>query len=96
MQPLLEITGLTKSLGGRVILDGVSLVVSEGQRIAVVGRNGAGKTTLIRLLTGEDKPDGGIVRHMDGLRLGWVDQHDRFLVLVADNRRGRGAIRRYD
>ena len=79
MQPLLEITGLTKSLGGRVILDGVSLVVSEGQRIAVVGRNGAGKTTLIRLLTGEDKPDGGIVRHMDGLRLGWVDQHDRFL-----------------
>lgn len=79
MQPLLEITNLTKSLGGRVILDGVSLVVSENQRIAVVGRNGAGKTTLIRLILGEEKIDSGAIRRLDGLRLGWVDQHDRFL-----------------
>ncbi len=78
MRPLLEINGLTKTLGGRVLFDGASLVVGEGQRVAVVGRNGAGKTTLFRMILGQEAPDAGEIRLMPGLRLGWVEQHDHF------------------
>jgi ATPase subunit of ABC transporter with duplicated ATPase domains len=50
---------ITKSLGGDVVLDDVSLVVPPRARIGVVGPNGAGKSTLLRVLAGLDEPDSG-------------------------------------
>nr|WP_202451117.1 ABC-F family ATP-binding cassette domain-containing protein [Streptomyces sp. SID4948] len=58
------------------MLEALSLGVSEGDRIGVVGRNGDGKTTLIRMLAKLEEPDTGRVTHQTGLRLGVLTQHD--------------------
>ena len=52
---------------GRPVINDVSLRVSAGHRLAVVGENGSGKTTLLRLLSGELTPSGGEVRHQGTL-----------------------------
>ncbi|MGW4238569.1 ABC-F family ATP-binding cassette domain-containing protein [Streptomyces sp. NPDC004749] len=73
---LVNVETVTKVYGTRALLDGVSLGVSEGDRIGVVGRNGDGKTTLIRLLAKLEEADTGRVTHSGGLRLGVLTQHD--------------------
>jgi ABC-2 type transport system ATP-binding protein len=60
--PALEVRDLTVSLGGTLVLDGLSLSARTGALTAVLGPNGAGKTTLLRCCTGLVRPDGGDVR----------------------------------
>lgn len=59
---LLSAEALSLSLGGRTVVDGVSLVLQGGQSVAIVGPNGAGKSSLLRLLAGLRAPDAGQVR----------------------------------
>ncbi|MFD4760861.1 ABC-F family ATP-binding cassette domain-containing protein [Streptomyces sp. NPDC058439] len=73
---LVNVEQVSKVYGTRALLDGVSLGVSEGDRIGVVGRNGDGKTTLIRMLARLEDADSGRVTHSGGLRLGVLTQHD--------------------
>ncbi|MCX4731587.1 ABC-F family ATP-binding cassette domain-containing protein [Streptomyces sp. NBC_01363] len=73
---LVNVEQVSKVYGTRALLDGVSLGVSEGDRIGVVGRNGDGKTTLIRMLARLEEADSGRVTHNGGLRLGVLTQHD--------------------
>ncbi|MFD5071778.1 ABC-F family ATP-binding cassette domain-containing protein [Streptomyces sp. NPDC058369] len=73
---LVNVEQVSKVYGTRALLDGVSLGVSEGDRIGVVGRNGDGKTTLIRMLARLEEADTGRVTHNGGLRLGVLTQHD--------------------
>ncbi|MFI6879274.1 ABC-F family ATP-binding cassette domain-containing protein [Streptomyces sp. NPDC050400] len=73
---LVNVEAVSKVYGTRALLDGVSLGVSEGDRIGVVGRNGDGKTTLIRMLAKLEEADTGRVTHNGGLRLGVLTQHD--------------------
>jgi macrolide transport system ATP-binding/permease protein len=52
---------LVRNLGGRRVLDGISLTASSGHRIGLIGENGVGKSTLLRILAGTDEPDSGSV-----------------------------------
>ncbi|MCO5992817.1 ABC-F family ATP-binding cassette domain-containing protein [Actinoallomurus rhizosphaericola] len=75
---LINVEGLSKAYGPVPLLDDVSLGVSAGDRIGVVGRNGDGKSTLVSLLAGRIEPDSGRVTHTRGLRLGFLTQRDEF------------------
>ena len=51
---MLQTIGVTRVLGGRRVLDGLSLTVPEHGRVGIVGRSGAGKSTLLSLIAGLD------------------------------------------
>ena len=61
-QPAIRATGLRKSFGDQVVLDGIDLQVAEGTVFALLGPNGAGKTTIVHILTTLIGADGGEVR----------------------------------
>jgi tungstate transport system ATP-binding protein len=61
-----ETSGLTKSLGGRTVLDDISCEFPAGGISVVIGPNGSGKTTLLRVAAGLETPDGGRLSYMDG------------------------------
>jgi len=74
LQPLIA-HDVFVSYGARMVLCSVDLRASPGQRVGLVGENGSGKSTLVRVLAGEQKPDGGTVRrpvdlvHLPGQRV---------------------------
>jgi ATP-binding cassette subfamily F protein 3 len=70
----ITIQNVTKSLGGRDLLNGFSLEVQAGMRLAVVGPNGCGKSTFLRLLAQESEPDSGRIILPPGARVGYVAQ----------------------
>ncbi|MEO6203882.1 MAG: ABC-F family ATP-binding cassette domain-containing protein [Mycobacteriales bacterium] len=74
---LVNLENVTVAHGTRMLLDGVSLGISEGDRIGVVGRNGGGKTTLLKTLTKAEEPHSGRVTHSGGLRVGVLTQDVR-------------------
>ncbi len=71
---LVNLETAVKAYGPRVLLDGVSLGVSAGDRIGVVGRNGAGKTTLLAALAGAADLDSGRATRAREVRLGYLPQ----------------------
>ncbi|GAB3254641.1 ABC-F family ATP-binding cassette domain-containing protein [Alteromonas gracilis] len=78
MSNLVNLERVTMSYAVRILLDEVSLGVSVGERIGIVGRNGDGKTTLLDLVAGVSEPDSGRISRTRGLRLGYLRQHDDF------------------
>jgi ATP-binding cassette subfamily F protein uup len=73
---LVNLESVWKTYGTRLLLEGISLGVADGERIGVVGRNGGGKTTLVSILAGAVPPDRGRVTHVGGLRVGLLAQGD--------------------
>jgi ATP-binding cassette subfamily F protein uup len=71
---ILELRGLTKSLGGKRLFSNLTLILKPGDRIGIVGGNGAGKTTLVRTLLGELPPDSGEVVVGYNTRFAFLDQ----------------------
>src|ERR1700761_3880771 len=76
MVNLISAEKVSKAFGERPLLDSISLGVSTGDRIGVVGRNGAGKSTLLSLLAGSGTPDSGRIARSAGLRIGYLRQQD--------------------
>ena len=74
---LVNLEGVVVAHGTRMLLDGVSLGIAEGDRIGVVGRNGGGKTTLLKTLLKVEDVQGGRVTHVGGLRAGVLTQDVR-------------------
>jgi ATP-binding cassette subfamily F protein 3 len=74
---LLQLSGVTKSIGEAVLLDDVSLTLQESQRLGLVGANGSGKSTLLRLIAGEWEPDTGSIDKPAGVRIGYLPQSAR-------------------
>ena len=73
---LLDASGLAASRPGRQLFDGVSLTVSSGDRLGLVGINGTGKSTLLRILAGRAEPEAGTIRQGRGSRVVMLDQAD--------------------
>jgi len=71
---MLNVSGLSKSFGGRELFDDVSLNIMNGDRIAITGPNGAGKSTLIKIILGKEEPDAGSVTFIRGTRVGYLPQ----------------------
>ena len=71
---VIEAKDLAKAYGDRVLFEGLSFNLPKGGIVGVIGPNGAGKTTLFRLLTGQEKPDGGALRVGDTVQIAYVDQ----------------------
>ena len=71
---LIDASGLTATRPNRPLFDGVSLTISDGDRVGVVGLNGCGKSTLLRMLGRELTPEAGEVRWGRGARIGFLPQ----------------------
>jgi len=72
------VTDVEKRYSGTTVLEHASASIHERTKVGIIGRNGAGKSTLIRLLLGQEQPDDGIIVRADGLRVGYLEQHDAF------------------
>ncbi len=71
---VIDVQGLKKVFGDRLLFDDVSFTVPKGAIVGIIGANGMGKSTLFRLLMGHEQPDGGSVTVGETVRLGYVDQ----------------------
>ena len=71
---VIEVEGLRKVFGDRLLFDNVSFSVPKGAIVGIIGANGMGKSTLFRLLMGHEQPDGGSVTVGETVQLGYVDQ----------------------
>ncbi len=78
MAQLLSCQSISKTFGSRTLFEGISLTISEGDRIGLIGPNGAGKSTLLEILAGQLPVDAGILAPRKLLRLGYVPQEDSF------------------
>lgn len=76
--PLLQLTDISLTFGGNPVFSDMSLVVQEGDRLALVGRNGSGKSTLMKVMAGLVLPDMGRVVTPDGVRVGYMEQDPDF------------------
>ena len=71
---VVEVEGLSKAFGDQLLIDDLSFKLPPGGIVGVIGPNGAGKTTLFKMITGQEKPDGGSIRLGDSVKVGYVDQ----------------------
>jgi energy-dependent translational throttle protein EttA len=71
---VIEVQGLRKGYGERLLIDNLSFNLPRGGIVGIIGPNGAGKTTLFRMLTGAEQPDAGEIRVGPSVHLGHVDQ----------------------
>ncbi|MBR0361962.1 MAG: ABC-F family ATP-binding cassette domain-containing protein [Paraprevotella sp.] len=74
VNPYLQVEGLTKRIGDRVLLDDVSFGIAEGQHIGLIAKNGTGKSTLLNILSGKEGYDEGSVVYRRDLNVGYLEQ----------------------
>ncbi|HEV7366205.1 MAG TPA: energy-dependent translational throttle protein EttA [Gemmatimonadales bacterium] len=66
--------GLAKGYGDRLLIDDLTFSLPRGGIVGVIGPNGAGKTTLFRMITGQEQPDGGLLKVGSTVEIAYVDQ----------------------
>ena len=71
---VIEVTGLKKAMGDKLLVEDLSFSLPPGGIVGVIGPNGAGKTTLFKMFTGQEQPDEGKVEFGDTVQLSYVDQ----------------------
>src|SRR5207245_2647829 len=71
---VVEAKGLRKAYGEKLLFDDLSFSLPRGGIVGIIGPNGAGKTTLFRMITGQEKPDGGTLKIGETVKIGHVDQ----------------------
>ncbi len=71
---VIDVTGLKKSYGDRLLIDDLSFSIPKGAIVGIIGPNGAGKSTLFRMLTGQEQPDAGGIVLGDTVQIASVEQ----------------------
>ena len=77
---VLVMEDVSKGFGDRTLFSDLSLTVTGGERIALIGDNGTGKSTLVKLIMGEETPDSGYLYKGPAVRSAYLPQHVRFSV----------------
>ncbi len=72
---IVNMQGVSLSLGGRKLIDGLDLSFEKGMRLGIIGRNGLGKTSFLKMILGELQPDSGTIRVGDRVQFNYADQH---------------------
>jgi ATP-binding cassette, subfamily F, member 3 len=75
---LLQLNGVSKAFGSRIVLRDVSFQINPSEKIGLIGTNGSGKTTLLKMLSARAEPDKGTVSRRTGLQIGTLDQIPNF------------------
>lgn len=79
MASYLQIEGISKSYGPKVLFDDIGFNINEGDKMALIAPNGAGKTSLLRILAGKDKSDsGGKITFLKDIRIAFLPQESDF------------------
>ena len=71
---VLEVEGMQKSFGDKVLFDNLTFRLPPNGIVGVIGPNGAGKSTMFKLITGQELPDGGTIKVGETVKLAYVDQ----------------------
>lgn len=74
MVSCLQIEGLTKSYGDRLLFADVTFGIYEGDKVGVIARNGTGKSTMLRIIAGKEESDSGNIVFRNDLRVGYLEQ----------------------
>lgn len=74
----LSVENITKSFGERVLFEGLSFGINQGQKIAFVAKNGSGKTSLLKIITGDDTPDSGQIVMRKEIKMAFLSQDPKF------------------
>src|ERR1700712_3769407 len=74
----LSAENISKNFSDRWLFKDITLGISQGQKVALVGINGSGKTTLLNVLAGKLNPDNGLVTFRKGVSVGYMDQDPIF------------------
>jgi len=89
----MSVENVSKRFGERLLFDQITFGVSKGEKVALIAKNGTGKTSLLRILSGSDKADSGLVTFRNDLSVGYLSQEPTFdlnhtvneAIFVADN-----------
>ena len=73
-EKVIEVNGITKGFGDRLLIDDLNFRLPQGSIVGIIGANGAGKSTLFKMLTGQEQPDSGSIEFGDTVQLSYVDQ----------------------
>jgi ATP-binding cassette ChvD family protein len=73
-QNVIDFEQLRKGYGNNLLIDDLTFKLPPGGIVGIIGPNGAGKTTLFRMITDQEKPDGGTIKVGESVQLGYVDQ----------------------
>ncbi|HAR63426.1 MAG TPA: energy-dependent translational throttle protein EttA [Candidatus Margulisbacteria bacterium] len=72
---VIEASNINKAYGERLLVDGMTFALPPGGIVGVIGPNGAGKTTLFKMITGQEKPDSGVFKIGETVKIGYADQN---------------------
>ena len=74
----LSVENISKSYGERVLFEQLSFGLNKGDKVALIANNGSGKTSMLKIIAGEDVPEGGAITLRKGIRIGYLNQDPNF------------------
>jgi len=80
-EPIIELKGVSKSFGNKIILDNADLKIYEGDALVIIGPSGTGKSTILRIIAGLIEPDQGEIYVKGKKRVGLIVDHQEFLAV---------------